>query len=50
MTLHEPFGHSITLYHLIHMGYFLELNDLVHNPPLEVHVTCRLHGDVDDHE
>jgi hypothetical protein len=41
-------GHSMTLYHFIDIGCFLELDDLVHNPPLEVFVTCRLDGDVDD--
>jgi len=41
-------GRSMTLYHPIEIGCFLELDDLVRNPPLGVHVTCRLSGDVDD--
>lgn len=39
---------SMTLYHPIDIGCFLELDDLVRNPPSEVHVTCRFCGDVDD--
>ncbi len=27
-------GHFMTLYHPINIGYFLELDDLIHNPPL----------------
>jgi hypothetical protein len=41
-------GRSMTLYHPIDIGCFPKLDDLVRNPPLEVHVTYRLHGDVDD--
>jgi hypothetical protein len=41
-------GRSMTLYHPIEIGCFPELDDLVHNPPLRVHVTCRLLGDVND--
>ncbi len=41
-------GCTMTLYHPIEIGCFLELDDLVCNPPLEVHVTCRLSGDIDD--
>jgi hypothetical protein len=39
-------GRSMTLYHPIEIGCFPELDDLVHNPPPGVHVTCRLSGDV----
>jgi hypothetical protein len=40
--------HSMTLYHPIDIRCFPELDDLVHNPPPEVLITCRLHGNVDD--
>jgi hypothetical protein len=39
---------SITLYHHIDIGCFPELNDVVRNSPSKVHVTCKLHCDVDD--
>ncbi len=39
---------SMTLYHPIDMGCFLELNNLVHNPPLELLVICKLRGNIDD--
>jgi hypothetical protein len=38
----------MTLYHFIDIRCSPELDDLVRNPPPEVFVTCRLHGDVDD--
>jgi len=38
----------MTLYHPIEIGCFLELDDLVRNSPLGVHVICRLSDDVDD--
>jgi hypothetical protein len=41
-------GHFMTLYHPINIRCFPKLDDLICNPPLEVFVTCRLHGDVDD--
>ncbi len=41
-------GRSMTLYHLINVECFPELDGLVRNPPPNVLVTCKLHGDVDD--
>jgi hypothetical protein len=41
-------GRSMTLYHHINIECFPKLDDLVRNPPPEVHVTYKLHGDVDD--
>jgi len=41
-------GRSMTLYHPIDIGCFSEFNDLVLNPPLELVVICKLHGDIDD--
>jgi hypothetical protein len=32
----------------IDIGCFPELNDVVRNSPSKVHVTCKLHCDVDD--
>jgi hypothetical protein len=40
--------HSMTVYHPINVECFLELVDLVRNPPPNVLVTCKSHGDVDD--
>jgi hypothetical protein len=36
-------GRSMTLYHPIDIGCFPELDDLIHNSPLEVFVTYKLH-------
>ncbi len=41
-------GRSMTLYHLINMGCFSKLDDLVCNPPLKVLVTCKWHSIIDD--
>jgi hypothetical protein len=41
-------GRSVTLYHPIDIGCFPELDDLVHNPPPEAWITCKLHGDLDE--
>jgi len=41
-------GRSMTLYHPIDIRCFSEFDDLVRNPPLELVVTCKLHGDIDD--
>jgi hypothetical protein len=41
-------GCSVTLYHPIDIKCFLELDDIIRNPPPKVLVTCRLHGDVGD--
>jgi hypothetical protein len=41
-------GHSMTLYHPIDIRCFLELNDLVHNPPQEMFFTYRLHGNINN--
>ncbi len=40
--------HSMTLYHFINVGCFSELDDLVRNPPPNVLMTCKSHGDIDD--
>jgi hypothetical protein len=39
---------SMTLYHPINIRCFLELDDLVQNPPPNVLVDCKSHGDIDD--
>jgi hypothetical protein len=41
-------GRSMTLYHPINIEWFLELDSLVRNPPLNMLVTVKSHGDVDD--
>ncbi len=41
-------GRSMTLYHPIDVGCFLELDDLVWNPPPNVLMTCKSHDDIDD--
>jgi hypothetical protein len=38
-------GHSMTLYHPINVEWFLELDNLVCNPPLNMLVTIKAHGD-----
>jgi len=39
---------SMTLYHLIDVGCFLELDDLIRNPSPNVLMTCISHGDIDN--
>jgi len=39
---------SMTLYHPIDVRCFLELDDLIRNPPPNVLMTCISHGDIDD--
>jgi hypothetical protein len=39
---------SMTLYHPINVEWFPELDSLVRNPPSNVLVTIKSHGDVDD--
>ncbi len=41
-------GRSMTLYHPINVEWFPELNNLVRNPPSNVLVAIKSHGDVDD--
>jgi hypothetical protein len=41
-------GRSMTLYHPINVEWFSELDDLIHNPPPNVLVTIKSHGDIDD--
>jgi hypothetical protein len=41
-------GRSMTLYHPINVEWFPKLDNLVCNPPLNVLVIVKLHGDVDD--
>jgi hypothetical protein len=42
-------GRSMTLYHPINVEWFLELDNLVRNPPSNMHVTIKTHGDnIDD--
>jgi hypothetical protein len=38
-------GRSMTLYHPINVEWFPELDNLVHNPPLNMIVTIKTHGD-----
>ncbi len=39
---------SMTLYYPINVEWFLELDSLVRNPPPNVLVTIKVHGDIDD--
>jgi hypothetical protein len=42
-------GRSMTLYHPINVEWFPELDNLVHNPPPNMLVTVKAHGDdIDD--
>jgi hypothetical protein len=42
-------GHCMTLYHPIYLEWFPELDNLVHNPPSNMLVTVKMHGDdIDD--
>jgi len=41
-------GRSMTLYHPINIEWFPELDSLVRNPPPNVLVTIKSHGDIDD--
>jgi len=42
-------GHCMTLYHPIYLEWFPELDNLVHNPPPNMLVTVKMHGDdIDD--
>jgi hypothetical protein len=41
-------GHSMTLYQRINVEWFLELDSLVRNPPPNILVTVKAHGDIDD--
>jgi hypothetical protein len=38
-------GRCMTLYHPIYMEWFLELDNLVRNPPPNMLVTIKTHGD-----
>ncbi len=41
-------GHSMTLYHPINVKWFPELDSPVRNPPPNVLVIVKAHGDIDD--
>jgi hypothetical protein len=43
-------GCSMTLYHPINVEWFPELHSLIHNPPPNVLVTVKVHGDIDVNE
>ncbi len=41
---------SMTLYHPINVEWFPELDNLVHNPPPNMFMTVKMHGDDIDEE